>query len=176
MGFAPSALAASALSDQPKYGICFCGDGSFMRRLKTHFRESAFVRGVDPGFEVLLKGRRSNPDMMFYQASIYDLPFPGESFDMVLVPEVLEHLENPEIGLEECERIGRKWFIFSVPREPLWRIGNMLSGRYWSHWGNTPGHLQHWSKKAFISFVRSRLYVVDTASPFPWTIVLARKK
>ena len=30
MGFAPSALAASALSDQPKYGICFCGDGSFM--------------------------------------------------------------------------------------------------------------------------------------------------
>ena len=30
MGFAPSALAASALADQPQYGICFCGDGSFM--------------------------------------------------------------------------------------------------------------------------------------------------
>ena len=30
MGFAPSALAASALAEQPKYGICFCGDGSFM--------------------------------------------------------------------------------------------------------------------------------------------------
>jgi 3D-(3,5/4)-trihydroxycyclohexane-1,2-dione acylhydrolase (decyclizing) len=30
MGFAPSALAASALADHPQYGICFSGDGSFM--------------------------------------------------------------------------------------------------------------------------------------------------
>ena len=30
MGFAPSALVASALADHPQYGICFCGDGSFM--------------------------------------------------------------------------------------------------------------------------------------------------
>jgi 3D-(3,5/4)-trihydroxycyclohexane-1,2-dione acylhydrolase (decyclizing) len=30
MGFAPSALLASALADRPRYGIAFCGDGSFM--------------------------------------------------------------------------------------------------------------------------------------------------
>jgi len=30
MGFAPSALLASALADHPRYGIAFCGDGSFM--------------------------------------------------------------------------------------------------------------------------------------------------
>ncbi|MDH4247160.1 MAG: thiamine pyrophosphate-dependent enzyme [Deltaproteobacteria bacterium] len=30
MGFAPSALVASALVKDPRYGICFCGDGSFM--------------------------------------------------------------------------------------------------------------------------------------------------
>jgi 3D-(3,5/4)-trihydroxycyclohexane-1,2-dione acylhydrolase (decyclizing) len=30
MGFAASALLASALADQPRYGIAFCGDGSFM--------------------------------------------------------------------------------------------------------------------------------------------------
>jgi 3D-(3,5/4)-trihydroxycyclohexane-1,2-dione acylhydrolase (decyclizing) len=30
MGFAPSALLASALADAPRYGIAFCGDGSFM--------------------------------------------------------------------------------------------------------------------------------------------------
>jgi 3D-(3,5/4)-trihydroxycyclohexane-1,2-dione acylhydrolase (decyclizing) len=30
MGFAPSALLASALADNPRYGIAFCGDGSFM--------------------------------------------------------------------------------------------------------------------------------------------------
>src|SRR5689334_4582797 len=30
MGFAPSALLASALAESPRYGIAFCGDGSFM--------------------------------------------------------------------------------------------------------------------------------------------------
>src|SRR5262245_13381323 len=30
MGFAPSALLASALAEKPRYGIAFCGDGSFM--------------------------------------------------------------------------------------------------------------------------------------------------
>jgi 3D-(3,5/4)-trihydroxycyclohexane-1,2-dione acylhydrolase (decyclizing) len=30
MGFAPSALLASALADKPRYGVAFCGDGSFM--------------------------------------------------------------------------------------------------------------------------------------------------
>jgi 3D-(3,5/4)-trihydroxycyclohexane-1,2-dione acylhydrolase (decyclizing) len=30
MGFAASALVASALADQPRYAIAFCGDGSFM--------------------------------------------------------------------------------------------------------------------------------------------------
>ena len=30
MGFAPSALLASGLADAPRYGIAFCGDGSFM--------------------------------------------------------------------------------------------------------------------------------------------------
>ena len=30
MGFAPSALLASALADAPRYGVAFCGDGSFM--------------------------------------------------------------------------------------------------------------------------------------------------
>jgi 3D-(3,5/4)-trihydroxycyclohexane-1,2-dione acylhydrolase (decyclizing) len=30
MGFAPSALLASAIADRPRYGVAFCGDGSFM--------------------------------------------------------------------------------------------------------------------------------------------------
>lgn len=30
MGFAASALLASALADKPRYGVAFCGDGSFM--------------------------------------------------------------------------------------------------------------------------------------------------
>ena len=37
--------------------------------------------------------------------------------------------------------------LVSVPREPLWRALNMLRGAYWRALGNTPGHLNHWSKR-----------------------------
>src|SRR4029079_13836298 len=30
MGFAPSAFLASAIADTPRYGVAFCGDGSFV--------------------------------------------------------------------------------------------------------------------------------------------------
>ncbi|GIT07729.1 MAG: hypothetical protein CM1200mP30_13590 [Pseudomonadota bacterium] len=55
MGFAPSALAASALADQPQYGICFCGDGSFMMNPQILF--DAVELGVK-GMIVIFDNRR----------------------------------------------------------------------------------------------------------------------
>jgi 3D-(3,5/4)-trihydroxycyclohexane-1,2-dione acylhydrolase (decyclizing) len=43
MGFAPSALLASALADRPRYGIAFCGDGSFF------MNPQVLVDGVEHG-------------------------------------------------------------------------------------------------------------------------------
>ncbi|MBI4274106.1 MAG: thiamine pyrophosphate-binding protein, partial [Rhizobiales bacterium] len=43
MGFAPSALLASALAEKPRYGIAFCGDGSFM------MNPQALIDGVEHG-------------------------------------------------------------------------------------------------------------------------------
>ena len=43
MGFAPSALLASAMAEEPRYGIAFCGDGSFM------MNPQILVDGVEHG-------------------------------------------------------------------------------------------------------------------------------
>lgn len=43
MGFAASALLASAIADKPRYGIAFCGDGSFM------MNPQILVDGVEHG-------------------------------------------------------------------------------------------------------------------------------
>ena len=43
MGFAPNALLASALADRPRYGIAFCGDGSFM------MNPQVLIDGVEHG-------------------------------------------------------------------------------------------------------------------------------
>ena len=51
----------------------------------------------------------------FYKASIYDLPFSDNSFSVVTVTEVLEHLKEPEKGIKECMRVGSR-VVGTVPR------------------------------------------------------------
>ncbi len=45
--------------------------------------------------------------------------------------------------------------LVSVPREPLWRALNMARGAYWRELGNTPGHLNHWSRRSFVRPARA---------------------
>jgi SAM-dependent methyltransferase len=57
---------------------------------------------------------KTDPD---YTASIDNIPLDDESFDMVLCTEVFEHLENPEIALNEIYRVlkGGGKIVFSMP-------------------------------------------------------------
>ena len=55
MGFAPSALLASAIADRPRYGVAFCGDGSFV------MNPQILIDGVEHGVRgmiVLFDNRR----------------------------------------------------------------------------------------------------------------------
>ena len=69
---------------------------------------------------------------------------------MATAIEVLEHVPDPEATVAEMARVARRWLLVSVPREPLWRGLNMARGAYWRALGNTPGHVNHWSKRAFV--------------------------
>jgi hypothetical protein len=62
----------------------------------------------------------------------------------------------------------------SVPREPLWRALNLARLSYVGALGNTPGHLNHWSKGAFLEFLTGSVEVVEVRSPLPWTMALCR--
>ena len=43
------------------------------------------------------------------------LPFPDDSFDLVLAIEVLEHVPGPEAALSELARVCSGTFVASVP-------------------------------------------------------------
>jgi ubiquinone/menaquinone biosynthesis C-methylase UbiE len=104
--------------------------------------------------------------------SAYELPFEDASFDLVVCCEVLEHLEHPGRGLAEAVRVAKKAVLVSTPREPLWRVLNVARGRYLRDLGNTPGHVQHFGRRSLVRLVESRLRVVETRTPVPWTVVL----
>jgi hypothetical protein len=86
----------------------------------------------------------------------------------------MEHLGDPDAALETVARLARPWAIVSVPREPLWRALNLGRLRYMSALGNTPGHLNHWSRRRFARFIERRLELVELHSPLPWTMALCR--
>ena len=93
-----------------------------------------------------------------------------------LDPIFEEHIARPEEGLAELARVAGRHVLVSTPREPLWRALNVARGRYLSQLGNTPGHIQHFSKRALTRLVSSRLHVLMRRSPLPWTVLLGEPK
>lgn len=150
------------------------GEGEISARVRERFPESLVV-SIDLHDDVLGKEWRER-DAVGAFADIRRLPFPDDTFDLVLAIEVLEHVPGPERALAEIRRVGRDAVVLSVPREPIWRAANLLRGRYVRAFGNTPGHLNHWSTRGFRSFVAGTFEVGATRTPFPWTILSARHR
>jgi len=118
--------------------------------------------------------KRSRPNLEFRAAEATSLSFGDDEFDLACAIELLEHVPEPEATLAEMARVARGHLLVSVPREPLWRALNVARGAYLRELGNTPGHLNHWSKRAFVSLLSRYGSVAQTRSPFPWTMLLVR--
>ncbi len=151
-----------------------CGAGYSAERILPLLPAGATYEGSDIGEDLITIAREKVPAVSFTVESIYDLQRPDNSYDCTLALETLEHLEDPLAALRELKRVSRKYVILSVPREPLWRVLNMARGTYLSNFGNTPGHINHWSSHGFARFVSQELSVVEVRKPLPWTMLLAR--
>lgn len=149
-----------------------CGHGYSTHYLakslgSDHVEASEFDESMIPD------AKARNPGLRITQESIYELKRDDNSFDLVLALEVLEHLESPEKALEELKRVTSRYCIVSVPHEPLWRFLNMARGKYMGAFGNTTGHINHWSRRRFIHLIRRHFNIIKVVNPLPWTIILA---
>lgn len=147
------------------------GEGHVSERVAARFPEAEVI-GVDLPHEGLEETWAERGIKGIF-ADATDLPFEDNTFDLVLAIEVLEHMPKPELALSELARVGRGGAILSVPLEPLWRMGNMARGRYLGDWGNTPDHIQHWTRGGFRRLVAQHMTVESVRNPLPWTLVVA---
>jgi 2-polyprenyl-3-methyl-5-hydroxy-6-metoxy-1,4-benzoquinol methylase len=118
--------------------------------------------------------KRQRPNLEYRAEEATRLSFGDDEFDMATAIEVLEHVPDPEATLAEMTRVARRWLLVSVPREPIWRMTNMARGAYLKSLGNTPGHVNHWSKVGFVSLLSRHGKVEEVRTPFPWTMALVR--
>ena len=151
-----------------------CGEGILTHKWAQRLGDRRVV-GIDLE-DPAIQGewaKRSAPNLEYRIMKAQNLPFGDGEFAMASAIEVLEHVPDPEHTVAEMARVARGGHLLvSVPREPLWRAMNMARGAYLKDLGNTPGHLNHWSRKGFVELLSRHGQVVATRSPFPWTMLL----
>jgi 2-polyprenyl-3-methyl-5-hydroxy-6-metoxy-1,4-benzoquinol methylase len=152
-----------------------CGEGELAILLA---RNGIRMRGTDAFPQVLEEARgraaAAGVEIDFEATPVEELDPARDGAELIVCCEVLEHLEDPERALDVLAGLARPWLIASVPREPLWRALNLARLSYVGDLGNTPGHLNHWSKRDFVRFLTRRFEVTEVRNPTPWTMVLCR--
>ncbi len=152
-----------------------CGEGVLVHRWAKDLPQARIV-GIDLEEPSIQAGwsERKAPNLEYRVMRAENLPFAEDEFDMASAIEVLEHVPDPEHTLSEMARCAQSHLLVSVPREPLWRMLNMARGAYIRDLGNTPGHLNHWSRRSFVELLSRYGEVAQARSPFPWTMLLVR--
>jgi glycogen(starch) synthase len=112
----------NGLSDCPRLEVLDVGGG--YGRLAAPLAERHEVTLADVSPEMLAEARgRCPPEVELVEADARELPFPNESFDVVLALDLLAHLPDLGEGLRELARVARPGaqVVFDTTNAlPLW--------------------------------------------------------
>jgi len=84
------------------------------------------------------------------QGDAYELPFEDNSFDAVMMIDVLEHLEDPHKALQEAKRVAPILYVNTPPKKD----DGTLTDKF---------HVQEWSPAGLTAIVESEGYLLDNA-------------
>jgi 2-polyprenyl-3-methyl-5-hydroxy-6-metoxy-1,4-benzoquinol methylase len=152
------------------------GEGVLIKWL-TEIKPEIKIYGsdIEPIFDFsLFRDSLTAPTFLINEAD--NIPFSANSVDGIIACEVLEHLPNPARSIQELKRMNAQYYLFTVPNDKLWKILNMIRLKYIKDLGNTPGHINHWSRKSFCKLVSEYLNINYSLYVQPWIFVLATAK
>lgn len=155
-----------------------CGEGYSTQKLRALLPPTVTLQASEYVAHQIPTAQKLNPGITITEESAYQTTHADNTFDMVFLLEVLEHLDYPDKALAELKRIVKPggYLIIGVPREPLWRMLNMARLKYLSDFGNTPGHLNHWGKRSLVKEINTHFGPARAVrSPLPWTLAAAQK-
>lgn len=92
-----------------------CGRGFYLNMFR--YVSGCRLIGADLDGEVIQKARRNVghlPDILLNRADIYALPYADNTFDAVILSEVLEHIDRDVDGLREIYRVLRPGGVVAI--------------------------------------------------------------
>ncbi len=114
-----------------------CGVGTYVARLAV---ESPQVHGLDIEFDRVREGARVRGLRFLVNGDVQKLPYPCDSFDLILSHEVIEHVQDDRAALAEMVRVlrpGGRVILFCPNRwYPVETHGIYWRGKY--RFGNIP--------------------------------------
>ncbi|MEW6722312.1 MAG: class I SAM-dependent methyltransferase [Candidatus Micrarchaeota archaeon] len=147
------------------------------------------VTGVDINRTMLEFGKRQGfiSEGIVGDFTEQKLPLPDGSFDLIVISEVLEHIDNPEKAVNEARRLLRDggWLIVTVPLDtPLspWSVlfgigcfirGDLLGNEYYK---KRCGHVQHFSVDSISRLLESGGFAVAEKDVTLMNIGIAARK
>lgn len=106
------------------------------------------AKGIEYEAEGVRLAQEKGVDVI--QGDAYSLPFQDNSFEAVMMIDVLEHLEKPEIALREAKRVAPILYINTPPK----RDDGALTDKF---------HIQEWSAQGLVEVVEKEGYKLTGA-------------
>jgi SAM-dependent methyltransferase len=153
-----------------------CGEGFTDRFLLNQFPKLK-ITGIDTNSDAVALAMElcDGLPITYHRGDVYHIDALDNSFDIVICLEVLEHLAQPVDALCELCRVARECLIISVPHEPFFRLGNLLSFSHLKTLGNPEEHIQHWTAGDFRKLVGDHFLNYQISRSFPWLMVLIER-
>lgn len=104
-----------------------CGKGEFLANMRNLGWE---VVGVEPDPKAVNLARKQY-DLDTYQGTLEEAGFPEESFDVITMNHVIEHLPDPISTLRECHRVLRPGGSLVAVTPNIRSLGFRLFGQAW---------------------------------------------
>lgn len=126
-----------------------CGEGATL----FHLGQPEGAQGVDLFQAKVDFARRVLPKCRFQQASVYELPFADQTFDHLLVRDLIHHLDEPERFAAECARVlipgGRIDVLEPCRNNPLILLHALTHRVERGELRSTPGFLTRTLERGF---------------------------
>ncbi len=140
-----------------------CGRGLLLAALQKKGHQCA---GIERSALAAARAREI-PGLQIFTAPLAECLFSENTFDLVVLWHVLEHLTDPAGTLATIYRLLRPGgrLILEVPNLAGWQ--SRLSGRYWFHL-DVERHLYHFTPEGMTLLLRRQGFLSRTDGTFSW--------